>query len=59
VVPFRFNRGRAGQVEVRIDYDYLINAPSESDRALSQVVLALSALGILKHLSQRGLPDYR
>ena len=54
--PLAINRGRAGQAEVRVDYDDLINAPSEGDRALSQVVLALSALGILKQLSQRGLP---
>src|ERR1700756_5536045 len=55
--PQAINRRRAGQAEVRVDYDHLINAPSKSDRALSQVVLALSALGILKQLSQRGLPD--
>src|SRR5260370_22439476 len=53
--PQAINRRRAGQAEVRVDYDHLINAPSKSDRALSQVVLALSALGILKQLSQRGL----
>jgi hypothetical protein len=45
----------AGLAEVAVDHDDALLGPAERHRALAQAVLALGALGVLEHLSQRRL----
>jgi hypothetical protein len=42
---------------IRIDDDDPLQRPSQRDGLLSKRILALSAFGVLKHLTQSGLAD--
>ena len=53
--PFAVGGARAGLALVGVDHDDLLDRPAERDRALTQRVLALRALGVGLHLAQRGL----
>jgi hypothetical protein len=48
---------RAGDAEIIIDRVNAIGCPAERDGSIAQRVLALRALGIFEHLTQRRLPD--
>src|SRR5690606_39263870 len=48
---------RAGHAQVAVDRADALDRPTQGDCALAQRVLTLGALGLLEHLTQRGLPD--
>ena len=47
----------AGLAQIAVDDDDLIDGPAERDRALTQGVLPLRALGVLEDLPERRLAD--
>jgi hypothetical protein len=53
--PLAVGGAGAGLALVGVDHNDLIDWPAELDRALTQRVLTLSALGVGVHLSQRRL----
>ena len=47
----------AGLAEIRVDHDDLFDGPAERMCPRAQRVLAMGALGVLRHLAQRRLAD--
>ena len=52
---FSISRTGAGLSEVAVDHNNPIQRPAQRYRALPQRLLAVSALGVLEDLAQRGL----
>ena len=47
----------AGLAEIRVDHDDLLDGPAERMGPRAQRVLAMGALGVLRHLAQCRLAD--